>query len=287
MGLMIDSKYNSGRVCRSSRRGVTCGFTLVELLIVIAIISVLAAILLPVLGKAREAALGISCMNRYQQLGLILGEFAEEYDGHHVGTGGRDTPSGSTMPIIPAWNMFYLDGRMGKRVLNLNGNPAELNCPKVRAWGSQGYFGWNWNLTGYDGKWNNPYGSCVANKKLGENDYPAGFPSPYSGAGSTYHYYLGTALRKIRNPSEFIDAADHTNLATDWYKNRDYLKGQMSNWGTLNLGWSTYDDCVTGSSNATFTFRHNKGATVLYLDNHVGLEQPHDDLNLKSRWWWK
>lgn len=59
----------------TSRRG----FTLVELLVVIAVISVLASLLLPSLSMAKEKARSISCLNNLRQVGLAIQVYADDH----------------------------------------------------------------------------------------------------------------------------------------------------------------------------------------------------------------
>ncbi len=63
------------------RKGhISRGFTLIELLVVCGIIALLAAILLPALGRAREVAKSVGCMSNLHSIGLGLHTYVAAYD---------------------------------------------------------------------------------------------------------------------------------------------------------------------------------------------------------------
>src|SRR5438094_4697563 len=90
-------------------RGLTQGFTLIELLVVIAIIAILAAILFPVFGRARENARRSSCQSNLKQIGLGLLQYSQDFDEMEVadwfntGSGPKDTDARSTPNAAYKW----------------------------------------------------------------------------------------------------------------------------------------------------------------------------------------
>ena len=131
-------------VQRRFRRFMAASFTLVELLVVIAIIAILAAILLPVLSKAKEQGNKISCLNNLRQWGIALGMYCDDNNDYmcYEGGGGDISTSynlGAWYNVLPKYmhqtplKDLYSAGNFRPP---LPGQRSIWVCPSVRAVGS-------------------------------------------------------------------------------------------------------------------------------------------------------
>ncbi len=99
---------------------LTSAFTLIELVVVIAIISILAAILFPVFASAREKARQTTCASNLKQLGLGMLQYAQDYDEYvPCGTGTSGTLLGcgwigQVYPYIKSVAVFQCPDQTGR-----------------------------------------------------------------------------------------------------------------------------------------------------------------------------
>ncbi|MBI5687691.1 MAG: type II secretion system protein [Verrucomicrobia bacterium] len=88
----------------TSRRLRARGFTLVELLVVMAIIGVMAGMVMPQIAKAMEKIRRTACSNNLRQIGLALHAYAQDSDGRYPFTGSvGDSANKHFALLFPRW----------------------------------------------------------------------------------------------------------------------------------------------------------------------------------------
>jgi prepilin-type N-terminal cleavage/methylation domain-containing protein len=177
------------------------GFTLMELLVVIAITGIVAALLLPVLGRAKSAAQKTTCINNERQINLALHSYVQDHADAFSDTNNfQFTYKDSIEPYL---------GRAG----NFQTNDVLFACPAdnfnmdviIGNWFvALGYASHAGDIygTGYYRQLFTQYSSYCLNP--GARSQPSMFPKPHAGTNVTSAGVDYKAFDNIREPSKTV-----------------------------------------------------------------------------------
>ena len=175
---------------------IRSAFTLVELLIVITIIAILAALLLPALGSAKRMGDSLSCKNNLRQISMALGIYLDDNNGAYpvalcTRSSGLGWPAGAQgyngTGAFP-WH-FYLYSYLGAKIPpggakcapgSTNKIPSVLICPRDTQWGAN-LDDISYGVVAYGG------GAQITGSQV----------NPFDASGPTYQMVMRGGLTKV------------------------------------------------------------------------------------------
>lgn len=226
-------------------------FTLVELLVVVAIISILAALLLPTLQGAIEQATRSTCMNNLRQVGYAMNLYANDNLDYFPPSYDFQTSEGGSSDL---WRKIGI--RANNTLVDYAGDISVFYCPTI--WHFYGANNWpGISMMQHYKKLYNP-----------KNDTPflfgyakwAGnfFPKPFGNTWSYGHW------RYV----DFNNIGNHPDTPQDYMTvARGYFRTQaIANAGIAGYNGKWYMKAVRGASWATMFNCHNSSSGGVYTD---------------------
>lgn len=232
------------------------GFTLVELLMVVAIIAILAGILFPILTRTKAESRRIRCASNLQQLGRAFHLYVSDWNSVYPAPGGR---AGDHI----YWAQSGRGGLVG--YIGRNGGAGTIwCCPELTKWHGR-YEARTYSMNSY---LRNPP----------DIDYPS-CTSPA--------FQFGVPENKIEVPGRTILLYEGMHVTMDWPDSQDYIY-RCGNW-TCVRGWFTQDQPYPHTFNSWLPW-HSTTNNYLYVDGHVRSFRPnqwpnHPPFNETNEWW--
>ena len=238
----------------------TLSFTMIELLVVIGIIGILSALLLPVLGIAREHGKSASCVNNLKQISLANALYESNYGcfvagragGYYSGQHWHGWRSSSSDPWDPARGpLVEFLGKTGK----IKECPSMEKCfdsytdlSNAKNFGAGGY-GYNFN-------------------GVGSTAYLVGY-----GTGNTSAAFItGMKPANIKVPEKTVMFGDCAHLYNDEIVENDELNAPYSLYNATEEKLHTKKP-TAGNNYSKVHFRHSGVANIAWVDGHVSQEQ--------------